>query len=84
MQSPQGHQMPAKVVAMDKETVSLDMNHPLAGKDLTFNIKIVDIKEASEDSCCGGGCCSDEGCGDCGDEECGDDCECGHDHDHKN
>jgi peptidylprolyl isomerase len=77
MQAPTGQQIPAKVLKMDKKTVSLDMNHPLAGKNLTFNIKVVDINVAPEaGDCCGGGC----GDGDCGDDGCGDECACGHDH----
>lgn len=71
MQSPVGQQVPAKVVKLDKTSVSLDMNHPLAGQDLTFNIKLVDINHAPEgcDDCDDG--CSDNSCGSCG---------CGHHH----
>jgi len=69
MQSPVGQQVPAKVIKLDKDNVSLDMNHPLAGQDLTFDIKLVDINHAPEGS----------ECGDCGDN-CGDNCDCGHDH----
>jgi len=69
MQSPTGQQIPAKVVKLDKDSVSLDMNHPLAGKDLTFDIKIVDINHAPENSGC-----NDESCDD---DHCGHDCNCG-------
>ncbi len=78
MQSPQGQQIPAKVIKLDKETVQLDMNHPLAGQDLTFDIKLVGIDHAPE----GDGCACGGDCG-CGDDDCGDDCECGHDHGHE-
>jgi peptidylprolyl isomerase len=78
MQSPVGQQVPAKVVKLDKVNVSLDMNHPLAGQDLTFEIKLVDIDHAPEGGSCG---CGDGSCGDdCGDGDCGDSCDCGHDH----
>jgi peptidylprolyl isomerase len=73
MQSPVGQQVPAKVVKLDKTNVSLDMNHPLAGQDLTFDIKLVDINHAPEHGECG---CGD----DCSGDDCGDSCGCGHDH----
>lgn len=43
MQTPEGHPMPVTVAAMDEATVTLDANHALAGKDLTFDIEIVGI-----------------------------------------
>jgi peptidylprolyl isomerase len=33
------------VVAATKNTITLDANHPLAGKDLTFEIELVSIAE---------------------------------------
>lgn len=44
---PTGEQIPARITAVDKATVILDFNHPLAGKTLTFKIKIVDIEEGN-------------------------------------
>lgn len=43
MQSPSGQPMPVTVIAVDEATVTLDANHALAGKDLTFDIEIVSI-----------------------------------------
>ncbi|WP_407356138.1 peptidylprolyl isomerase [Methanolobus sp. WCC5] len=37
-----GQQMPARISEISDENVTLDMNHPLAGKALTFNIKVVE------------------------------------------
>jgi FKBP-type peptidyl-prolyl cis-trans isomerase 2 len=43
MSTADGHQIPAKIVEVEKEKITLDLNHPLAGKNLTFKIKIVEI-----------------------------------------
>lgn len=42
---PQGMKIPAKIVEIDDENITLDMNHPLAGKNLNFNIKLVEIMD---------------------------------------
>lgn len=40
--SPDGIEFPVQIVKVDKENVTLDMNHPLAGKKLIFKIRIVE------------------------------------------
>ena len=41
---PNGQQIPAKITKIDDKEVTIDMNHPMAGKILVFKIKIVEIE----------------------------------------
>lgn len=43
MALPNGMEMPAKVIAVDSQFLTIDLNHPLAGKALNFRIKLVEI-----------------------------------------
>ena len=43
LKTPEGHPVPVKILKVKKETLVLDFNHPLAGKDLTFEVEIVDV-----------------------------------------
>lgn len=44
---PGGEPLLLTIAAIDGDTVTLDANHPLAGKTLHFEIKIVGIREAT-------------------------------------
>lgn len=43
MTTAQGHPVPVVIVDVQPEIVLLDANHPLAGKDLTFDLELVEI-----------------------------------------
>lgn len=42
-QSPDGQTIRAVVKSIDAENVVLDFNHPLAGQDLEFNVKVLQV-----------------------------------------
>lgn len=48
--SPNGQQFPAKIVSVGDESITIDLNHPLAGKELFFKIKVVDVNPPKEES----------------------------------
>ncbi len=58
--SPDGQHIPARIVAVDEEKVTFDLNHPLAGQSLTFDIEVVGISDAptQKPADCGGDCSS--------------------------
>ena len=41
--SPDGRNLLATITEISGDSITLDANHPLAGKDLTFNIDLVEI-----------------------------------------
>jgi peptidylprolyl isomerase len=55
---PEGRQVPALITHMDDEKLTLDLNHPLAGESLTFEIEVVGISRTPTQSptACGSGC----------------------------
>lgn len=63
LQSPQGQHIPAVVSHMDDENITVDMNHPLAGQNLTFEVTVVAVNDAPTQT--QGGC-----------SECPPDCTC--------
>ena len=56
----QSHQVPAMVVKIVGDEITLDYNHPLAGRELTYRITLQKIEIppqlAPADQGCGGGC----------------------------
>jgi len=68
-QTPDGQTIAVTVKDFDDKNVTIDYNHPLAGEDLTFDVKLVSKREATADEALtgqvGGGHDSC-GCGSCG------------------
>lgn len=48
LMNPMGGIMPAKVVEVKAEAVTMDLNHPMAGKTLDFTGEILTVRDASE------------------------------------
>jgi FKBP-type peptidyl-prolyl cis-trans isomerase SlpA len=44
VKEPDGSVGTLKIVEMDEETVTLDANHPLAGKTVIYDVKVIDIE----------------------------------------
>jgi FKBP-type peptidyl-prolyl cis-trans isomerase SlyD len=66
------------VTGIAGDEVTIDANHPLAGEELHFTVKVVDVREATAEELEHGhvhGGCECEGCSDEGDG-CGGDCGC--------
>jgi peptidylprolyl isomerase len=40
---PNGQQIPVTVIEVEEASIKIDANHQLAGKDLTFEIKVVSV-----------------------------------------
>ncbi|NII83596.1 FKBP-type peptidyl-prolyl cis-trans isomerase [Pedobacter riviphilus] len=49
LQDNNGNQFRAGVTAVHDETISVDLNHPMAGKNLVFNGVILNVREATQD-----------------------------------
>jgi FKBP-type peptidyl-prolyl cis-trans isomerase SlyD len=81
IETAQGHQ-PVSICKIEGDTVTIDANHPLAGKTLHFEVAVVDVRDATAEEIEHGHLHSEGGCGEgCG-EECGEGCgcDCGHEH----
>ncbi|MCM2281053.1 MAG: peptidylprolyl isomerase [Bdellovibrionaceae bacterium] len=46
---PDGKPLVVRVTAVDSDVVTLDGNHPLAGISLLFEVRVLDVREASEE-----------------------------------
>lgn len=62
LQTAEGQRMPAMITHLDDEKLSVDLNHPLAGESLTFDIEVVGISQTPTQEKSGCGCGSNCGC----------------------
>jgi len=73
-QTPDGQTIAVTVKDFNDKTVTIDYNHPLAGEDLTFDVKLVSKREATADEALTGQVGAHQQGGHCGSGSCG----CGH------
>ena len=68
-QGENGQTVQVTVKSFNDKEVTIDFNHPLAGKDLMFSVTVLSNREATEEEAAtgqvGGGHCTDGSCG-CG------------------
>lgn len=76
LSGPSGQQVPATITEVNDEAITVDLNHPLAGKTLMFDIEVVGITEEPTQVApsCGCDCSSDASASGCG---CDGDCSTG-------
>lgn len=76
MMSTSGQRMNGLVLEINDATVKMDFNHPLAGEDLFFTGKVLEVRDATDEeitATVAGGCGCGSGCddsGSCEDEAC--------------
>ncbi len=56
LENPQCGEIPGTVQSIDADKIIVDLNHPLAGKDLTFSVEVLEIADQPSPSACGCGC----------------------------
>jgi FKBP-type peptidyl-prolyl cis-trans isomerase SlyD len=62
-QTPDGQVIAVTVTDFNDKEVTIDYNHPLAGEDLTFNVKVLKKRDATLEELAGN---THEHCGNCG------------------
>ena len=72
-----GHVFQAVATALSEDSIEMDMNHPMAGKDLEFQVTILSIRPATEEELTHGHPHSDASCSGCSSGDCGDGCDTG-------
>jgi len=72
MMDREGRHLNGKICKIGLDNVTMDFNHPMAGIDLYFSGKVVDIRNPTEEELMHGHIHSGEGCGDCSSDGCND------------
>jgi len=69
-QGEQGETVQVVVKSFTEKEVTIDFNHPLAGKDLMFSVTVIEVRDATADEISAGmvggnadECCTTGGCG---------------------
>jgi len=78
-QGPQGPFMITVAKVNDNETITVDLNHPMAGKQLHFDVSVVEVREPTSEELAQAAASFSSGCG-CGSDDanaCGSGCNCG-------
>jgi len=80
-QGPNGPFMITVAKINDNDTVTVDLNHPMAGKQLHFDVNVVEVREPTAEELAQAVASFSSGCG-CGSEDtntdaCGPGCNCG-------
>jgi FKBP-type peptidyl-prolyl cis-trans isomerase SlyD len=72
-----GNVFQAVATAISEDSIEMDLNHPMAGKDLEFQVTVLSIRSATEEEIAHGHLHYDGGCAGCSSSDCGDGCESG-------
>ena len=78
-QGPRGPAMITVAKINDDDTVTVDLNHPMAGKQLHFDVSVVEVREPTSEELAQAAASFSSGCG-CGSDDanaCGSGCNCG-------
>ncbi len=81
-QGPSGPFMITIAKVNDNDTITVDLNHPMAGKQLHFDVNVVEVREPTAEELAQAAAIASSGCG-CGSEDtqstaaCGPGCNCG-------
>jgi FKBP-type peptidyl-prolyl cis-trans isomerase SlyD len=78
-QGPRGPFMITVAKIHENDTVTVDLNHPMAGKELHFDVNVIEVRKPTADELAHAAASLSAGCG-CGSDDadaCGPGCNCG-------